>query len=256
MLFRRIADLLVMPLGMTFLLGITSLLLVLICRKDSRRTGRRVGFLLGVAAVAVLYLSSIRPTSQLLMWSIERSYPVQSAEAVAPVDAVFVFGGGPAIVRRADGTLLLDPGPRFDAAMRLIEADRARVLVLSAAGSKIPGDVLNEAEHLRTEALRRGVAPDRIADIPSVLTTGDEVRALIELSAARGWKRVALCTESWHLWRAMHMAQAPGIQFVPYSSGPSPPPTAQPWLLDWLPSMDSLWRTTRAWHEILGRLVS
>ena len=255
-MFRRIADAILMPLGFSWLLGFAAIILLILVRKRTKGKGRTIAFILGFASVTLLYVSSIRPTSALLMWWVERAHPVRSPLEVEPVDAVFALGGGPAIVRRHDGELLLDPGPRFEAAMKLIEADRARILVLSGTGSKIPGDAQSESAHLRVEAIRRGVDPARIAETPPVATTGDEARVLAQLARERGWTRVAITTESWHMPRAVALFEREGLTIVPFSSGRSPPPPAQPRILDWLPTMDGLWRTTRAWHEVLGRLAS
>lgn len=255
-MLRQIADLLLMPLGFCLAVGAASLLLSLLGRTESRRWMRRAAFSLGLAAVGLLYLASIRPTGELLLWLIERPYPVVAPETIEPVDAVFVFGGGTPIVRRSDDTPALDSGARFDAAMRLFEAGRAKFLVLSGAGSTIPGDPRSQADHQREEALRRGVPGDRILDTPPVLTTADEVREVTALARRLGWRRVAFATESHHLGRALMLGRNSGLELVPFSSGRAPPPIARHWMLTLLPSLESLGRTTRAWHEILGRLAS
>jgi|GEM_PF-2105548 len=254
-MLRRSVDLLLMPLGCSLLLGVAAIALAIWFKRRRERPGSRFPIALGVAAVLVLYLSSIRPVGVLMSNWLERSYPVRPPDAIERVDAVMVLGGSSYMVRRNSGEITLDPGPRFEAAMLLFEAGRASKLVLSGAGSKIPGDQRSEGEHLRDEALRRGVPDDAIIVTDTVFTTADEARVLAALTREHGWTRVAITTSAAHMARAIRLARAEGLDAMPFTSDVSPPPNAQPWMLDWLPSVDGIWRTTRSWHEILGRLA-
>lgn len=252
---RRVIDYLLMPIGLAWVLGLAALLVFFISRNRSKGWSRRLAFGLGVAAVVVLYVGSIRPTAAVLMAWLEAPYPVKEAIEIEPVDAVMVLGGATTIVRRSDGGLAVDPGRRFEAAMRLIEGNRARILVLSGAGPRVPNDPRTEAEHLRELAILRGIPPDRIVATPHVATSGDEVRELAALAREHRWARVAITTDSWHLGRALRLAAHEGLQAIPFSSGRAPPPPLQPWLLDWIPGLEGLTYTTNAWHEMLGHFA-
>lgn len=256
LMLRRVIDALVMPLGIAWMLALAALLLFVLAKRSSRQRGYKASFLMAIAALIVFYFGSIQPTGNVLLAWLERPFPVQPASAIERVDAVMVLGGAPAITQRLDGTMLLDPGRRFEAAMSLIEADRARLLVLSGTNSGMPGDSRSEADHLRAEAERRGVDPARILSTPVVATTGEEMRALAAMAQANGWTRVAITTESWHLRRAMALARRSGLQPIPFSSGVAPRQPKQPWVVDWIPSLDGVWRTTRAWHELLGHFAN
>lgn len=255
-MLRRSIDYFVMPLGISLELGIVALLLFMICRKQSRPLGRRIAWTLGAAAILVLYSSSIRPTAETLTAWAERAHPVKPIESIEPVDAVMVFGGGTEVALHRDGRSYLETGPRFEAAMELVRAGRARILVLSGAGSQAPGDPRSEGDHLRDEAVRRGVDPSRILITPPVRTTGDEIRVIGQMAKEHGWARVALATDAGHMGRALPLALAQGIPAIPFTTNALPPLPAQPAPLHWLPTALSLHRTTRAWHEILGRLAN
>lgn len=255
-MLRRSIDYFVMPLGMSIELGIAALLLYLVCRKQSRPWGRRIAFALGCGAILILYLSSIRVTAESLTAWVEREYPPRPVGEIEAVDAVMVLGGGTLVAKRRDGTVTLDPGPRFEAVMELMAAGRARVLVLSGTGSQAPGDPRTEGEHLRDEAMRRGLDASRIVITPMVRTTGDEARVLAELVRQHGWTNVAVATDAAHMGRALSLVREQGIHAIPFSTSFEPPLPAQPPALKWLPTAASLHRTTRAWHELLGRLAN
>jgi len=244
-----------MPVGISLELGIAALLLIILFRKQARPIGRRIACALGIVSILILYASSIRLTAEGLTAFVERDYPPLPIDRIEPVDAVFVLGGGSVPIRRRDGSFGLETGPRFEAAMELVSANRARMLVLSGCGSQAPGDPRGEGDHLRDQALRRGVDAERILITPFVRTTGDEARAIAELSKQHGWSRVAIATDAGHMGRALALARAEGAPAVPFTTGYDPPLPAQPALLGWLPTAAALHRTTQAWHEILGRLA-
>ncbi len=255
-MLRRTVDYLVMPIGLSITLALAALVLFIIVRNRKGPWGKRAAWSLGALAVLILYVASIRPTADLLTAWAERSYEVRPVETMEPVDAVMVLGGATVVSRRRSGEVYLQPGPRFEAAMELFQAGRVGTIVLSGCGSQIPGDPRREGDHLRDEALRRGVDASRLVISPFVQTTGDETRVLAEIAKERGWTRVAIATEAGHMWRAIPMAKACGLDAIPFTTDQQPPLPAQPPLLRWLPNAQCLQRSTRAWHEILGRLAS
>jgi len=254
-MLRRAIDYLVMPLGIATTVGLAAVVLALLFRRSKGRAGRRIAWWTGVAAVLVIYIASIRPTGIAMLAWIERPYPLVDPLDIEPVDAVFALGGAAEGVWAPDGALIVDPGPRFEAAMRLVNSGRARLIVVSRTGPKLPGESASESHYLKAEAMRRGLPDDRVVETEFVRTTGDEMRELARLAKHFGWKRVAIATDARHMGRALSLARAEGLDAVSFPSGRTAPPHPKPWPLHWLPTVDNLDRTTRAWHELLGRLV-
>ena len=250
---RSFLDVLIMPLGSAVLLGCLALILAFRPRANGA-SRRRAPFVLGAIAVGWLYIASIQPTGLLLMRILEGAYRPMAPEAVPGTDAIFVLGGATYAVRQSDGTLAMEPGPRFEAGMRLMEAGRPGVLVLSGGGSQLPGDPRSGGEHQRLEALRRGVAPERLRLTGPVQTTADEADAIAEMARAEGWRSVTIVTSAWHMGRACTLMEHRGLHTVPFPSEWSAPPPSTAWYLQVLPNLDSLWRTTRALHELVGRV--
>jgi len=203
----------------------------------------------------VLYFGSIRATGIFLTHWLERPFPMMAPESIDPVDAVMVFGGSTMYAQHGDDDFVLYPGPRFEQALKLYHAGRAGALVLSRCGTRMPGDVLSEGEHLREKAVHLGIPEEAIIITPQVRTTGEEARALGAIARERGWKRIALVTDAFHLRRTVSLVAGEGLEPVPFPSTGLTQPGDQSPVLGWIPSIEGVWYTTRAWHEILGRLV-
>jgi vancomycin permeability regulator SanA len=140
-----------------FPLGFSLLLLTAALKWRSR--------ILIVAPVAILGLLSTPLLANIILGSLEDGYPYRSVEECPQADAVFVFGGMLGPRDRADGSIAWgDAAERFDRAVRIIKAGKARLLVLSGGAARYPDG--NEGDLMKGEAVARGI-PEQ-----SLLVTG------------------------------------------------------------------------------------
>lgn len=188
-----------------------------------------------------------------LVRSLESRYPPRDLQALEPLDALCVLGGGTEL--GPDGAPQFgSSGERLAYAVRLHRAQRAPLLVISGSGiASYDGvrDLDVEGERLVTAL---GVPVEAVLRLPGPRNTSEEIAAYRRLAAERGWKRVGLCTSAWHLPRAMELAQREGLDVVPLPAGHlgrAMPPTGI-----WLIPQDHGFRLveTACW-ERLGMLV-
>jgi uncharacterized SAM-binding protein YcdF (DUF218 family) len=121
-------------------------------------------------------------------------------------DAVVVLAGDRDYERTATGAAL-------------ILAGRARLLILTG-GISGPGD---SASSLRDEALRRGVAPDRIRMEAISRSTREAMIAIEPLLRQERARHVVLVTSPYHQRRALLAARhaLPGVTFSSCAAAPS-----------------------------------
>ncbi len=208
-----------------------------------------------IAAILLLYLSSIPFVGQRLIGWLESRYPAVTPTQVEPADAVVVLGGifGP---QAAPGLLpnFADSGERLEAGIVLLQAGKAPWLVFT--GGRIPweGRIKVEGEDSRAQAIVRGVPAERIIITREVGNTSDEARAVADLMKERGWRRIILVTSGWHMPRSAHLFRRAGVNClifpVDFRRYRNRPVT----LLDFLPKADALDETETTLREIYGNL--
>lgn len=243
MLFlNKLLPIFVLPLGWVVLLLVLGLV-----RK------RRWPF---IAALAVLYISSMPVVGGTLTRWLESSYPalaldqVESADAIVPLSGIY----GPAV---ADGFLanVGEAGERLEAGITLMQKKKAPWLVFT--GGRIPWDDQPEVEGAisRRAAIARGIPAEQIAITREVGNTADEARAVAALMRERGWRKIILVTSACHMPRAARLFRKAGIDFVPFPVDFQTGQKGSPTFLDFLPTAaGGLHRTEavlREWYGIL-----
>lgn len=188
-----------------------------------------------------------------LSW-LERPFAGIDPFAGPTLDAVVVLGGG--VRAGADGRLALgESGDRPMLGARLLWAGRTRLLVTT--GPAVESD---EGELTVPELTGRlwtgiGVPHAVILQVPGPRTTAEEMDAVAELVARRGWRRVGVVTSGYHLRRALALARARGLELEPMPAGPVgslAPPAPQ----SLLPSGEGFAAVHRGCWELLGRIAS
>jgi SanA protein len=171
-----------------------------------RRALRLLGLLAGVGAVAVaagnLYV--IGGTRDQLVADVASA----PARPVAIVLGNKVFPGG--IVSG-------DLHRRLEIALELFRAQRVERVIVS--GAVYAARDYDEPTTMRAWLVRRGVPFDRITLDPG----GHRTAATMADAAARGVRAALICTQAYHLPRALYLARHAGIAAlgVVASSGPS-----------------------------------
>lgn len=198
-LTHKILPLIFLPLGVTLMLLAWGIW-----------TRRRLPLL---GAAGVLWITGAPITSDLLLQFFENQYPELTVEAAPAADAIMVLGG---MYSRPEGATRGNWGQavdRFELGIALYRAEKAPVLLLSAAAKPTDGGP-SEGEMLRDFAIERGLPADCVVVTPHAPNTDAEARVVRDLLDRYGWERVLLVTSAFHMPRAMMLFQSHGVDVV------------------------------------------
>ncbi len=243
---RKFVALCLMPAGLAWL-G----LLAFSCDLSRRRLR---GFATVAAALWLLttMAGNVWVGSALIAW-LQRPYARIDPLAQGSFDAVAVLGGGVEV--RNDGRPdLTAAGERVVLGVLLWRAGRTPRLVASGPYEPIAGGgVTSNAAATAVLWEQLGVPPASIVLLEGPRTTTDEIAAVANLVAERGWRRVGLVTSAWHMRRAMGLCASRGLDVTPLPAESLSAPEPQ---LRWLvPQEVGFWRVQHACWELLGSLA-
>jgi uncharacterized SAM-binding protein YcdF (DUF218 family) len=188
-----------------------------------------------------------------LVGRLESSIP-SLPEDTAPLDALFVLGGGSQVDDQGRPMLGMS-GDRLAEAARLWHAGKAKCLVASGTSYDSRTGHRNLGAESRDiwQGLGIPTKATRVLEEPC-FTTSDEIRAYERLKGSEGWHRVGLLSSAWHLPRAMALAKRAGLEVLPIPSDRRGRiPCFQLWHI--VPQEEGLQKTQLACWEVLGRLV-
>ncbi len=209
-----------------------------------------------VAAAALWLLATAAGNAWVgsaLIDGLQRPYARIDPLAQGRFDAVAVLGGGVEV--RNDGRPdLTAAGERAVLGVLLWRAGRTPRLVASGPYEPIAGGgVTSNAAATAVLWEQLGVPPASIVLLQGPRTTTDEVAALAQLVAERGWRRVGLVTSAWHMRRAIRLCARRGLEVTPLPAEALRVPGPQ---LRWLvPQEVGFWRVQHACWEVLGSLA-
>jgi uncharacterized SAM-binding protein YcdF (DUF218 family) len=244
--FSKLIGMLCMPTGLLWL----GLLLAMVWAFKRRMRGLG-GFL------AFLFLgftlAGNPQVGALLMDRLEATVPALPEDA-APMDALFVLGGGSQVDERGRPSLGVS-GDRIIEAARLWRAGKARCLVASGASDDDSTGRRNLGAETREIWRSLGIPNTVIREIQEpCFITRDEIKAYGRLKTQEGWHRVGLLSSAWHLPRAMALAKRAGLDVLPIPSDrQGRVPRFQLWHM--VPQEEGLRKTQLACWEMLGRRV-
>jgi uncharacterized SAM-binding protein YcdF (DUF218 family) len=235
---------LVSPLAWSLLLALAAALL---------RRRRAVAWSLAAAAAAALVAFSTEAVADAIQRAAERGARSTYRPDVV-YDAVVVLGGiVDAAASRATGEAeLTDTADRLVRGFEIVRAGHARAVVVSAGlVFPVPGDV-PEADRLAARLARWGVPPWQIIAEASSRNTRENAIQVGRLAAARGWTSLLLVTSAAHVPRALGCFHAvgldPDVLPVDFRAGDGRGRS-------WLPQARALAKSTRAIHELAGRVA-
>ena len=231
-------------------LGISLLLLAagLTCRR----------WLLIAMPMVILGSLGTPAVADLLMRSLEDQYPYRTVAECPRADAVFVFGGIVGVRNYADeGIAWNQAAKRFDRAVRLMNADKARMLVLSGGPEGYEGGP-DEGELLKKEAVALGVPGEAVLVTESTMNTKDEAKILCQLATLQHWAKVLIVTSAFHMPRVMQLSKECSAQRISVPVAYETPDPGTTWAykrLDYyIPQAGALAVSERALREYLGML--
>ncbi len=209
------------------------------------RRGNRRAMRLAVAGVIGILLWSLPPVHWLAVWPIERLYEPLPAEA-ATAQAIVVLGGGvysgephqPRKLQASHKTYL-----RCLHAARLYATLRGRPVVVTGGGG--------EAEVMADLLMALGVPRDRIVLERRARNTWQNARFSARLLKERGWHRIVLVTQVYHMPRAARAFRRQGLSVIPAACDFV---TASPLWHELLPDGTTIRRNEWLAHELIGAL--
>lgn len=153
------------------------------------RWGFRAGIaILALTIAAVLYFS----TENLQRFGLGK---------VDSVDAILVLGGGV----DADGVPSYSSRRRVLGAVRLLNDGKAKALILSGGPENRP-EGQRAADLMLAHAVSLGAPAEALIPEPRAVSTFENLRFGFALADERGFARLAILTDAFHLERARHLA--------------------------------------------------
>lgn len=242
----KTVELLFMPLGLVFVAGLVSLVLLI-------RGWRRAAATVLAVQLVVLYLAATPLVSGALVASLERVYPPLAPAAAPQAEAIVVLGGivGAAQPPRLD-VELAGSVDRLRHAAKLYRAGKGRVLVLSGGVLPWLGSEVPEAKLMGDILAEWGVPRDVMLTETGSRTTHENARNTAQMLRERGMEDVLLVTSALHMPRAAALFRSRGLRVTPAPTDIQVVEGNDTTPMDLLPGAEALLGTTQALHEYLG----
>ena len=237
------------PIVWILLLLVVSIFLL---RKRRKQLLARVGWYSLVAGTAILFLLSLGPVSNSLIYLLERQYPPPSQETISKVDVVVVLGGG--VLPSGGLRPTAEPsGPTYSRVVNGVgyfQRSGAQYLIVSGGAGPSGGET--NAEVMKRLAIQLGVPTDRITMEPRASTTWEhpeEVAKLIQ--EPRDTVIVGIVTSALHMKRSIMAFERHFSRVVPLPSGYLYDPIR--WEIgSFVPSAGALLASSATFHELIG----
>ncbi|RMG91472.1 MAG: YdcF family protein [Zetaproteobacteria bacterium] len=218
---------------------------------------RSWGRMLAFIGFISIWLLSLAPVRDLLLWPLEEAYdplPVEQADA-SRGQAIVLLGGG-----------LYEHAPEFGgedalekyALMRTVYAaelaKKTGLDVYASGGVVFSGQDTPEGEVMVRWLARFGVPQERLHAENAARTTWENALRLRDMLEQRGIQRVMLVTSAYHMPRAVRAFRAQGFDVLPAPSAYRKSKDSSYAIRDWLPRADVFHDACNALHEYLGML--
>lgn len=242
----KILPLLLMPISIALALALVALLLLL----KKKQKGAAFSLL---AAVFILWISSLPSVAGKLVWSLERQYPPMPIDEIPQEDCIIVLGGvlGAQLFPRVE-TELTEAIDRVYQAARLYRSGKGKTLIITAGNQPWQQQDIAEAELIKGILEEWGVDRQSIVLDSSSRNTHENAENGAVLVRESGCRTSLLVTSAWHMPRAVASFNKSGVDVVPVSvdvhlvSGPF---TSVAGLI---PQAEALATTSRMIHEWMG----
>ncbi len=168
---------------------------------------KKAGWALLLASAFLLYLLSLPPVADILLYPLERPY-FETPKANA--QAIVVLGGG-SYRRCGDSFCLTESSLK-----RVLKAYllwRESGLPILVSGGRLRESFPTEAEKM--EALLHQLGVREVLREEKAINTRGEAREVGKLLKERGWNRIYLVTSAFHMKRALFAFRSRGIGAIP-----------------------------------------
>ena len=171
--------------------------------KLRKKTRLNVGWYLLIFATSILYFLSIKPVSNILVYSLECQYQFPPREVLEKVDIMVILGGG---VKASDGFC---KNPEASGAtysrvfngVKIFRQSGAKVLVLSGTGGQRDGET--NADVMKDIAVALGIPGHKIITEGKSRNTMEHAIELAKLSHLEERMRIGIVTSALHIPRAV-----------------------------------------------------
>lgn len=249
MLLDKIIPLFVYPAGFIVLCGLVCLLFL-------AWGWRRMAVVWLSAGLLYAGLTSMPAVARLLAVSLERQYPVVTADRLPGSDAIILLGG---VV--ADPTNL---NPYFDVsetadrvlhAARLYKAGLAPRVIVSGGRVFPDPDLPSEAEYLRQLLVELGVDAEAIVLETQSRNTYENGLLSAKLMQERELSTALLVTSAWHMPRAAAVFRKAGVKFTPAPTDTLTSSLSGGIPFGYLPNVKAMYMSTLCIKEWIGFAV-
>ena len=176
---------------------------LILTRKLRKRSRLNVGWYFLILATCILYLLSIAPVSNLLVYSLECQYQPPSQEVLEGMDIMVILGGG---VMSSGGFRKIPEASgatyfRVFNGVKVFRQSGAKVLVLSGAGGQREGET--NADVMKDIAIALGIPENKIVTEGKSRNTMEHAIELAKLFPPEEKVLIGIVTSALHIKRAV-----------------------------------------------------
>ncbi|GAB5045892.1 YdcF family protein [Thermodesulfovibrio sp. TK110] len=160
---------------------------------------------LAILSALFVYLISIEPVKDLLLYPLEKNYAVTEK---LNADAIVILGGGTYSL----DSFTEDTSNRLLAGYRIYKKTKLPVIV---SGGAVEGRIPDSAA--MAEMLKKlGVESGKIIEETKSKDTAQNASYVSEICKEKNFKRVILITSAYHMERAVKIFKKTGLMILPY----------------------------------------
>jgi len=233
-----------------------SLLLLALLFRIFRRTTLATGCV--TMAFLVIVILSVPHVSDLLLRNLESVNSQANETTMQEADAIVLLAGGLTLPsKHRVRTELGNHGDRLLKAFELYKTGiektgKPKPIIISGYSSRLAQEAVKEPEATKTILVSWGVPPEQILLESDTTNTRDSVKAIVSLAQERQWSTLAVVTSAYHMPRTVGLFSV--FDSVTIHSAPANIIVGDikyHYTL-WIPTAESLNRSTLALHEYLG----
>ncbi len=236
---------------LVFPLTLALLALLAFWARNRRRERPRWGlFCLGIA---ILWLCAMPWGADLLLRPLEGPY--MDTPVPTHADVIVVLGGALDLANSRPGKLeYQQASDRFMYAVLLAQQLPQAKVVFAGGTASLTDKTKTEASLLKDEAVRFGIAPERILVDDQSRNTHENAVEAKRITAATGGTSVVVMTSAFHMRRSLACFRKVGVEAIPYAVDLRSH-WGQPDPFGWVPQSDRLADATSAVREYVGLVV-
>ena len=208
--------------------------------------------------ILFLWVFSIGSIADLLWKLVEHPWQRIDENDAPTADAIIVLSGGgrPQAPGKSNIYEWGDPD-RYFAGIRLFEKKKAPKLFFTGGAIPYGNDSKNEGTLYKEHAISLGIPLEAISTTNKIFNTAQEaIEIRKNLNQSNPLSKILLVTSAFHMTRAKKLFERQGFHVLPFPVDFKSSTIAR-WQspFQWIPSAESLSRSSSALRELLGRTI-